>query len=404
MPEIGIDSWQLPPLYPGTPSSSRTHSGIARTNLHEHNLVAFQVGQALLPRVDFEFGGIQWEWRDVAKPAHMRDGIIDPWRRSPLGKGEFTISGKYICCNSRAVKQYFDADFKAEIDLLKSTMGMRVPVVFWRPPAQWDWLDDYRRPITTGDAFSPTPGDPSPVIDSTAGLAQEPSSVTNGLCGIPVAPESGTWLWGFAKITGVAAPTSIDVVSGRSAAITVTGYMVEPLREMNWQFWRWGYPPPSRGSYTIEEMNVVMCSNMNTFYAPIYLPDCCDKARWWYRDPRAMLVDCTIGGYRDFVGYTMYSINGCLQDAVGIPVGGSFDPAVKIKAYNSGTLQIKTMRYGFVEIPLTGGEVISSSYESWLSDDAPNPDRAVFPRMAPQEINWIAFDGVADIGLVERWL
>lgn len=376
---------------------------IAYTNLHEHNLIPFQVGQALLPQIDFDFGGIEWEWRDVAKPAHMRDGVIDPFRRSPLSKGDFQASGKYICCNSRAVKQYFDADYKAEIDLLKSCMGTRVPVIFYRPPADVDWLDDYLRPPTTGDAFSPTPGDPAPVIDGLPGN-QAPSSKTNGLCGIPTPPNPGTWLWAMAKITGVNAPTSIDVVTGKSAAVTVSGYLVDALREVDWQFWRWGFPPPSRGSYTVEEMNVVMCSNIETFYAPGALPGCCEKSRWWYRDPRSMLVDCEINPYRDFVGYTMYTINGCLQDAVGIPVGGSFDPMLKIKAYNSGTLQIKTMRYGFIEIELQGGEVITSEGESWLSDVSINPDRAMFPKMAPQEINWIAFEGVADIGLVERWL
>lgn len=380
----------------------RQMTDYGKKNLFQHDLVPFQVGQALFPRIDFDFSGISWEWRDTAKSPHLWDGVIDPWKRSPIGKGEFTMSGKYLAENSRAVKQYFDADHKAEIDLLKSTQGMRVPVIFWRPPAKEDWLDDYLRPTTYGDAFSPSPGD-SALIDGI-GSGSTPSSVTNGLCGIPLPPKPGIWLWGMAKITSVTVPTSMESVMGRTNAITVKGYMVEPLQEVNWQFWRWGYPPPSRPAFTPEEMTLVMCSNIELFYAPHEPPPCCDKARWWYRDPRSLLVDCKILGYRDFVGYAVYSMTGSSQDAIGIPVNGSFEPSVKIKTYNAGNLRIKTMRYGFVDIPMQGNEVITSNGEAWLSDTAPNPSRSLFPKMSPQEINWITYDGVADIGIIERWL
>jgi hypothetical protein len=374
-----------------------------RKNLHQHDLIPFQVGEALFPRIDFDFSGISWEWRDTAKSAHMLDGVIDPWKRSPIGKGEFTMSGKMRAENSRAVKQYFDADYKDEIDLLKLTQGTRVPVIFWRPPAKEDWLDDYLRPTTYGDAFTPTPGSTYPAVDGLNGNPS-PSSITNGLCGIPQPPPSGTWLWGFAKITSVKTQTSMQTVTGSSSAVTITGYLVEPLREVAWQFWRWGYPPPSRPAFTTEEMTMIMCSNIELFYAPHEPPPCCDKQRWWYRDPRNLLTDCRIAGYRDFVGYNVFSISGSSSDAAGIPIGGNFDPAVKIKSYNAGNLRIKNMRYGYIEIPLQGNEVVSSNGEAWMSDNSPNPERSLFPKMSPQEVNWITFDGVADIGIMERWL
>lgn len=211
----------------------------------------YQIGDALIPRVDFETQ-LSYRARDVVDQLHGADGDFDYFRcaRSPLERGELKHTGKYL-----------------DECLTRADCG----------PALHEWTK-LRRTTGTYQPFIFYMTDPEPYCAAS----------TPAACGCPVIPKCGKWLWAWGKVLNVVNYASIDDwMTPAVTDIEIEARIESPMREIHPLYWRWGKAPvkPIEPCATLASAEQLIAREAACYFAPCDIPaDCCGVDRWWRRE------------------------------------------------------------------------------------------------------------------------
>ena len=169
-------------------------------------IVPFQIGGALLPRIDWE-GNPSWQSIETVRPVAGLDfGVDDQRWRSNLSMGSMTFSGRYDTIGSSPGR---------ELRMIDSGIGVWQPLIGYIDEGECDDCDS---------------------------------------CGCPTRIPCVKWVWTWAKLMTVSPAGSLNSRMAEPDPITFVFKLREPFRQATHHWWRWGSEPAASRCYTQREV------------------------------------------------------------------------------------------------------------------------------------------------------